>query len=575
MSDSTLTPVDNITIGAMLRNTAQKFPSHDAVVFPSLTAESELRPADDKEQNPRNCLRWNYQELDERVDQVAKSLIALGVKKGEHVAVWATNWPQWVLLQYGSARIGVVQVNINPAYKSHELSYVLKQSDSVAFFLIDQFKESNYFSIASDIIKELKTSSNSSLKSEEFPKLRHVVSMKKQTVDGIMSWDDFIELGNHISDEELAKRESELTADEPINIQYTSGTTGFPKGAMLAHSNILTNAYYVGDCQDFTEKDRICLPLPFYHCFGCVLGVLAAGIYGGAIVIPAEYYDAAAALAAIESEKATSIYGVPTMFIGQLEDPTFSKRDLTSLRTGIMSGSPCPIEVMTRVVNDMHVNEVTIAYGMTEASPVITQTRTDVPIELRVSTVGKPLPEIEVKLVNPETGETLGDNEQGELCTRGHVVMLGYYNMPEATENAIDSEGWLHSGDLAIRTADGFYKITGRMKDMICRGGENIYPREIEDLLHQHPAVQDVAVVGVPDPKYIEEIACWIKSNDSAAATEDEIREFCKSSLAYFKVPKYIRFVDEFPQTVTGKIRKFKIREIMIEELGLEESETA
>ncbi|MCA9071559.1 MAG: AMP-binding protein, partial [Planctomycetaceae bacterium] len=359
------------------------------------------------------------------------------------------------------------------------------------------------------------------------------------------------------------------------NIQYTSGTTGFPKGAMLAHRNLLLNAFYIGDCQRLSEQDRICVPVPFYHCFGCVLGVLAAAVYGSAMIVPAEHFDPLATLNAIEQERATAIYGVPTMFIAQLEHPTFAGRNLTSLRTGIMAGSPCPIEVMKRVVSDMGAEEITIAYGQTEASPVITQTRTQDPLELRVQTVGRPIPGIEVKLVDPSSGETLGDNQQGELCTRGHVKMLGYYNNPEGTSTAIDGEGWLHTGDLAVRQPDGYYRITGRIKDMICRAGENIYPREIEEFLYTHPAVQDVAIVGVPDPKFVEEVAAWIRLHENCQATEEEIKAYCKEHLAHYKVPRYVRFVEEFPQTVTGKVQKYRIREQMIQDLGLKESETA
>jgi fatty-acyl-CoA synthase len=413
------------------------------------------------------------------------------------------------------------------------------------------------------------------LSAADYPKLQHVVSMSDACGNGMQSWEDFMQLGASVSDADLQAREATLSNEDPINIQYTSGTTGFPKGAMLSHRNLVLNAYYVGDCQRFTENDRICVPVPFYHCFGCVLGVLAAAAYGAALVTPAEYFNAEATLAAIEREKATALYGVPTMFIAQLESAEFAKRDLSSLRTGIMAGSPCPIEVMKRVVDDMGASEVTIAYGLTEASPVITQTRTDDPLELRVSTVGKMIPGIEVKIIDPETGASLGDNEQGELCTRGHVVMKSYYNNSDATAAAIDDEGWLHSGDLSIRLPNGYHRITGRIKDMICRGGENIYPREIEEFFYTHPAVQDVAVVGVPDPKFVEEMAAWIKLKDDVSLTEKEIRAFCKDNLSHYKIPRYIRFVDAFPQTVTGKIQKFKIREVMIEELDLEEAETA
>jgi fatty-acyl-CoA synthase len=572
MPDASTPWVDGVTIGDVLRQTAAKYPGRDACVFPRLGndgAPLESGHAD------KDCYRLTFEQLDLEVDRVARGLMGLGIEKGQHVAVWATNWPRWALLQFATARIGAVLVTINPAYRSSELSYVLNQSDAAALFLIDHFKKSDYFAILTDAVPELTSATPGQLTLQGYPKLKHVVSMKDYTAPGMWSWDGFIARGDSISAAQLQQRAAELDSGDPINIQYTSGTTGFPKGAMLSHRNLLLNAFYIGDCQRITMDDRICIPVPFYHCFGCVLGVLCCAVYGSAMIVPAEYFDAEAALEAIASESATSIYGVPTMFIAQLEHPTFSERDLTSLRTGIMAGSPCPIEVMKRVVDDMGANEVTIAYGLTEASPVITQTRTDDALDLRVQTVGRPIPDIEVKLVDPETGRTLGDEEQGELCTRGHVVMLGYYHMPEQTAAAIDAGGWLHSGDLATRMPNGYYRITGRIKDMICRGGENIYPREIEEFLYTHPAVEDVTIVGLPDPKYGENVCAWIKLKEGETADEDDIRAFCKEKLAYFKVPRHIRFVDAFPQTVTGKIQKFKIREIMIDELGLEQTETA
>ncbi len=560
--------VDGLTIGRMLRQTAERHADRDAVVFPRLGSEETPRRDGD-------CYRLTFHELDERVDRVARALMGLGVQKGEHVALWATNWPRWVLLQFATARIGAVLVTINPAYRKAELGYVLKQSDAKVLFLTDEFRRSNYFAILNEAVPQLALSQGTSHDLAEFPRLRHIVALKGPDSPGLMPWSEFEQLAESVESSDLAARESELAPDEPINIQYTSGTTGFPKGAMLTHRNLLLNAYYIGACQNLSEQDRICVPVPFYHCFGCVLGVLAAAVYGSAMIIPEEYFDPLATLEALESERATAIYGVPTMFIAQLEHPSFALRDLSSLRTGIMAGSPCPIEVMKRVVTDMGANEITIAYGQTEASPVITQTRTDDPLELRVQTVGRPIPDIEVKLEDPATGVTLGDNEQGELCTRGHVVMLGYYNNPEATKAAIDKDGWLHTGDLAVRQPDGYYRITGRIKDMICRGGENIYPREIEEFLYTHPAVQDVAIVGVPDPKFVEEVAAWIRLKENTSCTEEEIRQYCKDHLAHYKVPKYVRFVEEFPQTVTGKIQKFRIREQMIKDLGLEEAETA
>ena len=562
--------VDGLTIGQMLRDRADRLGERDAVIFPRLSEESARADS-----NAGGGYRLTFRELDERVDHVARALMGLGVQKGDHIAVWATNWPRWVLLQFATARIGAVLVTINPAYRKAELAYVLKQSDAKALFLVDEFRRSNYFTILNEAIPQLARSEETELALDEFPKLKHIIAMKGPKATGVMGWSNFESLAEQVEPAALAARERELGANEPINIQYTSGTTGFPKGAMLTHRNLLLNAHYIGACQTFSEQDRVCVPVPFYHCFGCVLGVLGAAVYGAAMIVPEEYFDPLATLDAIEAERATAIYGVPTMFIAQLEHPTFPGRDLSSLRTGIMAGSPCPIEVMKRVVSDMGAREITIAYGQTEASPVITQTRTDDPLELRVQTVGRPIPGIEVKLVDPETGKTLGDNEQGELCTRGHVVMLGYYNNPEATHAAIDADGWLHTGDLALRQPDGYYRITGRIKDMICRGGENIYPREIEEFLYTHPAVQDVAIVGVPDPKFVEEVAAWIRLKENARCTEEEIRQYCKEHLAHYKVPRYVRFVTEFPQTVTGKIQKFRIREQMIEDLDLKESETA
>ncbi len=569
-SSAQTTPwVSELTIGEMLHQTALRQADREAVVFPKLNRqESPI-----KEDETIEKYRLTYRELDREVDHISRALIGLGVGKGDHVAVWATNWPRWVLLQFATARIGAVLVTINPAYRKSELAYVLKQSDASVLFLVDEFRRSNYFTILKEAVPDWGNSDTG--QDAAFPKLRHIIAMKGEPPPGLLSWDAFLKLADGVSDADLKARENELSPSDPINIQYTSGTTGFPKGAMLTHRNLLLNAFYIGACQNFSEADRVCVPVPFYHCFGCVLGVLASAVYGSGMIVPAEYFDPLATLDAIQQERATSLYGVPTMFISQLEHPTFAGRDLTSLRTGIMAGSPCPIEVMKRVVHEMGAEEITIAYGQTEASPVITQTRVDDPLALRVNTVGRPIPGIDVKLIDPETGETLGDNQQGELCTNGHVVMLGYYNNPDATALAIDSQGWLHTGDLALRQSDGYYRITGRIKDMICRGGENIYPREIEEFLYTHPAVQDVAIVGVPDPKFVEEVAAWICLKENQTATEEDIRTFCKENLAHFKVPKYVRFVTEFPQTVTGKIQKYRIRELMIEELGLEQSETA
>jgi fatty-acyl-CoA synthase len=502
-------------------------------------------------------------------------LLALGIQRGEHVAIWATNVPEWVLLQFAAARIGAVLVNINPAYRPYELEYVLKQSDSVALFLVDQFKSSDYFSMLAEICPEIAETKEGRINSPRFPKLRNIVALKGKPPIGIPLWQAMVAAGEKVPRQRLDDLRQQLQPGDPINIQYTSGTTGFPKAATLSHRNLLLNAFYIGECQKLSEHDRICIPVPFYHCFGCVLGTLACAVYGSAMIIPAEYFQAGPTLDAIEREGATSLYGVPTMFIAQLQDPSLPGRKLTTLRTGIMAGAPCPIEVMRQVGEKLGATEMTIAYGQTEASPVVTQTRADDPIELRVETVGRATPGIEVKIVDPATGQSLGDNEQGEFCCRGHAVMIGYYNNPEATAAAIDKEGWLHTGDLAVRLPNGYYKITGRLKDMVIRGGENIYPREVEEFLFTHPAVEQAAVVGVPDVKYGEELCAWIKLKAGHQTTADAIRDFCRAKLAHYKVPRYVKFVESFPQTVTGKIQKFKIRDLMKEELGLTEQKTA
>ena len=551
MTDASKQPwVDGLTIGQVLTQTAQRHASRDAVVC----------CADD--------VRLSYAQFDEKVQRTARGLLAMGIKSGEHVAVWATNVPEWVILQFATAKIGAVLVNINPAYRSTELKYVLKQSDTVALFLIRQFKTSNYFQMLEEVCPQVAIGGNDRISCDDFPRLRNVVTIDSQAPDGAITWDQMLAGADRIDEAELDRVAATLSPDQPINIQYTSGTTGFPKAATLSHRNLLLNTFYSGQCQTMSEIDRICIPVPFYHCFGCVLGTLCAVVHGAAMIVPGEHFNPEATLDAIESERATVLYGVPTMFIAQLEHPTFEGRDLTSLRTGIMAGSPCPIEVMRQVVDKMGAREITIGYGQTEASPLATQTRWDDPLELRVETVGRNLPGVEIKIIDPDSGATLGDNEQGEFCSRGHGVMIGYYNQSEATAAAIDDEGWLHSGDLAVRTPDGYYRITGRIKDMIIRGGENISPREIEDFLLTHPAIEQAAIVGVPDSKYGEEICAWVILKELSLVTADEVRRFCKASLAHYKVPRYVEFVDSFPLTVTGKIQKFKIREIMAEQLG-------
>ena len=552
--------VDGLTIDQVLQQTAAREGDADCLVFPALD------------------FRLSYLQFSEHVDRLARGLMAQGIQRGEHVAIWATNVPEWVILQFATARIGAVLVNINPAYRAFELKYVLQQSDAVALFLVRSFKKSDYFAMLAEACPELAAATPGELSSDQFPQLRLVVAIDPQPPSGTLAWDQLLARADEVDDPQLAARTAELNPQQPINIQYTSGTTGFPKAATLSHRNLLLNAYYSGQCQRMTSDDRICIPVPFYHCFGCVLGTLMSAVYGTAMIVPAESFQATATLDAIERERATVLYGVPTMFIAELEDATFDQRDLSSLRTGIMAGSPCPIEVMRQVIDRMGASEITIGYGQTEASPIVTQTRTDDPLELRVETVGRPIPGVEVKIIDPHSGEELGDNQQGELCSRGHVVMLGYYKDPAATQSAIDKDGWLHSGDLGVRQPNGYYRITGRIKDMVIRGGENIYPREIEEFLFTHPAIEQAAVVGVPDPKYGEELCTWIRlkaGNKSQQEMADQIRQYCRDHLAHYKVPRYVRFVDTFPQTVTGKIQKFKIREQMICDLDLQEPETA
>ena len=476
-----------------------------------------------------------------------------------------------MILQFATARIGAVLVTINTAYKSAELEYVLQQSDSTTLFMVRSFKDTDYVKTLTDVIPALATSEPGNLQHGKLPFLKNVVFIGQDTPAGMMNFEQIITLGAEVPDAELAAVEATLDCHETINMQYTSGTTGFPKGVMLTHANIINNGFNIGECMKFTEKDRLCIPVPFFHCFGCVLAVLACVTHGSTMV-PVEIFDPLKVLQTIEAEKCTAVHGVPTMFIAELEHPDFRKFDISSLRTGIMAGSPCPIEVMKRVIRDMHASEITIAYGQTESSPVITQTRTDDPIELRVATVGRALPDVEVKIVDIETNATLPPGKQGELCTRGYLVMKGYYKMPEETARAIDSEGWLHTGDLAIMDENGYCKITGRIKQMIIRGGENIYPREIEEFLYTHPKVSDVQVYGVPDKKYGEQVMAAIIVKQGMTMTEEEVREFCKDRIANYKIPKYVKFVEGYPMTASGKIQKFKLREMAIKELHLEDA---
>ncbi len=494
--------------------------------------------------------RWTYRELAADVDAVAAGLLGIGIGKGDRVGIWAPNCAEWTMVQYATAKIGAILVNINPAYRSHELQYVLDQAGIRMLIAAPSFKTSDYGAMIEQVRPECAA-------------LEHVVLL------GDAEWDELFENGRRaLGDgrDVLARAQATLSADDPINIQYTSGTTGFPKGATLSHHNILNNGYFVGELCGYTEQDRVCLPVPFYHCFGMVMGNLACTSHGAAMVIPGLSFDPSATLAAVQAERCTSLYGVPTMFIAELADPNFEAYDLSSLRTGIMAGSPCPVEVMKQVIERMGMAEVSICYGMTETSPVSLQTRRDDTIDQRVSTVGRVGPHLEVKIVDPATGLTVPRGEPGELCTRGYSVMLGYWDNPDKTAEAIDSARWMHTGDIGVMDTDGYVAITGRIKDMVIRGGENVYPREIEEFLYTHPDVLDAQVIGVPDDKYGEELMVWIRMREGAAPLDAEsLRAFCTGKLAHYKIPRYVHLVDEFPMTVTGKIRKIEMREMSIE----------
>ncbi|GAV31855.1 acyl-CoA synthetases (AMP-forming)/AMP-acid ligases II [Coriobacteriaceae bacterium EMTCatB1] len=518
---------------------------------------------------PDRDLRWSYRAFNERVDALAKGLLAIGIGKGDHVGIWARNVPDWLTFLFATAKIGAVLVTVNPVYKSHELAYVIKQSDMKALAIIDAFRDVDYVQILRDLVPESRTHERGRLESAEFPMLKSLVYLGPEKHRGFYSMPELLLLGEHGDDDALRAALASTVNTDVVNMQYTSGTTGFPKGVMLTHRNILNNGFFIGERQKFSEKDRVCLPVPLFHCFGLVLGVLATLTHGGTLVM-VESFDPVMVLAAIQKERCTAVYGVPTMFIAELAHPMFDLFDLSSLRTGIMAGSPCPIETMKQVMERMHCPEITIAYGLTEASPVFTQTSTDDPIERRVETVGRALPEIEVKVVDPETGEECPPGVPGELCCRGYNVMKGYYKMPEATAAAIDADGWLHSGDLGTVDEEGYYRITGRIKDMIIRGGENIYPREIEEFLYTMPGVQDVQVVGVPDAKYGEVVGAFIKKAPGADITEEDVQEYARARIARYKAPKYVFFVDEFPMTASGKIQKYKLREMAKEMLGIQ-----
>lgn len=540
-------PLLAMTIGQAFDQTAARYPQGEALVV------------------RHQQQRYTWAQLAEEVDLHARALLALGLQAGDRLGVWAPNGAEWFISQFASAKIGVILVNINPAYRLSELEYVLKQSACQWLVCAGAFKTSNYHAMLQELIPELAEQSVGALDCVRFADLRGVISLAAEPPAGFLPWSHLAMLADEVEPEQLRYREASLHVDQPVNIQYTSGTTGFPKGATLSHQNILNNGYMVGESLGLTASDRLVIPVPLYHCFGMVMGNLGCVTHGTTMIYPAEAFDPGLTLQAVAQERATGLYGVPTMFIAMLDHPQRASFDLSSLRTGIMAGATCPIEVMRRVISEMHMGEVQIAYGMTETSPVSIQTGPADELELRVTTVGRTQPQLESKLIDA-AGNTVARGEIGELCTRGYSVMLGYWNNPQATADAIDGDGWMHTGDLAQMDEQGYVRIVGRNKDMIIRGGENIYPRELEEFFFTHPAVADVQVVGIPDAKYGEEIVAWIKFHPGHTANELELQTWCKSRIAHFKAPRFFKFVDAFPMTVTGKIQKFKMREISIQE---------
>lgn len=546
-------PLLGLTIGDQFDLTVNRYPDNPALI------------------SRHQHIHWTYRELQEQVNRCARALLHLGIQKGERVGIWAPNCAEWVITQFATSKIGIILVNINPSYRMHELEYVLNQSGCSAIVIASAFKTSNYTEMIATLAPELQESEVGQLQAEKLPHLRTVIRIGEDNIPGMLSWSNLLAMGDNVSQEELQQVQSGQEFDDPINIQYTSGTTGFPKGATLSHHNILNNGYFVAELQNITPQDKICIPVPLYHCFGMVMGNLGCVTHGAAMIYPSEGFDPQATLEAIQEERCTSLYGVPTMFIAELSHPDFSKYDFSSLRTGVMAGSPCPVEVMKRVNTEMHMPEVEICYGMTETSPVSTQTRIDSPFDKRVGTVGLIGPHLEIKIVDTLSGQVVPVGQPGELCTRGYSVMLGYWNNPDATASAIDAARWMHTGDLATMDEDSYLNIVGRIKDMIIRGGENVYPREIEEFLYTHSKVRDVQVIGVPDAKYGEEIMAYIQLQPGEQATTEEIREFCRGQIAHYKVPRYVKFVDSFPMTVTGKIQKFIMRDEAIGELGLQD----
>lgn len=540
-------PLIGQTIGDFLDEIAARFPQNEALVA----------PFENK--------RYTYAQFVEKVNRCARALIGIGVGRGDRVGIWSTNCCDWVVTQFATAKVGAILVNINPAYRLHELEYALKQSECNYLVSGEKFKDDDYIQVLRDLVPRLPCE-------ERFPHLRQIIFLKENSEcgkNGRIGWSDFLAKADNVTAAALAERQAGLDFDDVINIQYTSGTTGFPKGAMLTHCNILNNGFFVGERMRLTAQDRLCIPVPFYHCFGMVLGNLACMTHGATMVLPAPHFSPIHTLETVQNEKCTALHGVPTMFIAQLDHPDFKNFDLSSLRTGIMAGAPCPIEVMKRVISCMHCREITIACGMTEASPVCNMTEIDDPIELRVGSIGKVMPHQEQKIIDPETGRIVPRGAPGELCYRGYHIMKGYYRAPDNVGVRIDSSGWLHSGDIAVMDENGYVRMTGRVKDMICRGGEKIFPREVEEFLYTHPKIAEAHVIGVPDHYYGEQVMAWIRLHDHQTMTEQEVRDFCHGQIMDYKVPHYVKFVTEFPTTVTGKVQKFKMREISAAELGL------
>ena len=547
-------PLLGLTIGDMFDQTADRYPEGEALV------------------SRHQGIRYTYRQLREEVDRCARALIGLGVGKGQRVGIWAPNCAEWTIVQFATSKLGAILVNINPSYRVHEVQYALRQSGCAWLVIAPEFKTSDYTGMMHELAPELAGSGPGTLAAAQLPELRGVIRLGEDASPGMLRWADLLALAGAVTADDLARRQREQEFDDPINIQYTSGTTGYPKGATLSHHNILNNGHFVTELLRFTERDRLLIPVPLYHCFGMVMGNLGCMTHGATMIYPSAGFDVTAVLEAAQAERATALYGVPTMFIAALNHPDFARYDLSSLRTGIMAGSPCPVEVMRQAKALMHMSDVAIAYGMTETSPVSTQTRIGAPLAKQVGTVGQVHPHVQIKIVDPATGQVVPIGTQGELCTRGYSVMLGYWNNEEATRGAIDAARWMHTGDLATMDDEGYINIVGRIKDMIIRGGENVYPREIEEFLYGHPKVQDVQVIGVPDRRLGEEIMAWVRLREGHTATDEEIRDYCRGKIAHYKVPRYVKFVDGFPMTVTGKVQKFLMRETSVKELGLEDA---